>query len=47
MRDDFRFVYIIHEERTSVIFGGWERAGIQKKLCLNGIKKKSNRVFKI
>jgi len=45
MRDDFQFVYIIHEERPSVIFGGWERAGSQ--MCLNGIQKKSNRLFKI
>ena len=42
MRDDFQFVYIIHEERPSVIFGGWERAGIEMKLCSNnGIQKKN------
>lgn len=46
MGDDFQFVYII-QERPSVIFGGWERAGIQKKernvLENIGDRKKSNR----
>jgi len=35
------------KKERQLFFGGWERAGIQKKLCLNGIKKKSNRLFKI
>lgn len=43
----FNFAYII-QERPSVIFGGWERAGIEMKLCSNGIqKKKSIRLLKM
>lgn len=40
----FNFAYII-QERPSVISGGWERAGIEMKLCSNGIQKKNQSDF--